>query len=189
MMARLALGAGVLVSACAQLPIQDAAPGHAAPDRLAESICLDEPGSNEVVIVINDNSDVASHAGLFAGPLLSDPSGTYRGTRSEDKAWYGPTLRDYLAFQMKDGPSVRSYRFNLAQADFVNIELRVASAGWTIPLFCAASVQDYLAGIGPFKILESVWWTSPRELGVLLDSIIRGPGKPGRCEMPDGRPC
>jgi hypothetical protein len=185
---RLAIGAGILLGACTQLPIPDSEPRQATYPS-DESVRLAEPGADEVVIVINDNGSVSSHAGLFAGQRLSDPSGTYRTTRSEDKAWRGPTLRDYIAFQMNGGPTVRAYRFTLLQSDFAAIESRIAHAGWTMPMFCAARVRDDLAGIGPFAGLEGSRWTSPRELGAQLERIIRGPGKPGRCEMPDGRAC
>jgi hypothetical protein len=190
MTARLAISTGLLLSACASIPADNSEPVRVGEDRPAATICLAEPGTNEVVVVINDNSAVASHVGLFAGASLSDPSGTYLGTRPlEDKTWKGPTLRDYLAYQMKDGPKVRSYRFTLAQPDFAAIESRLALAGWTMPLFCAASVQNHLAGIGPFNILDSVWWTSPRELDTQMQRIIQRPEQPGRCEMPDGKPC
>jgi hypothetical protein len=58
-----------------------------------------------------------------------------------------------------------------------------------MPLFCAATVQDHLAGIGPFQRIESAWWTSLKALGIKLDQILRGHGSIGRCELPDAQPC
>ena len=190
MAARLAVAAAGLVAACASAPAPDrSSPAATADNPVFDAIDLAEPGQREVIVVINDNAVGGRHAGVFAGTRLSDPSGTYRHVRSEDAAWRGPTLRDYVNFQLLDGSKVRAYRFTLPQAEFAAIESRMANAGWTMPLFCAAKVQDYLAGVGPFGSLETTWWTSPKELGRQLDSIIRRPGKPGACELPDGKPC
>jgi hypothetical protein len=190
LLAWLGIGGGLMLSACAQQPTPPAVEGDGEVNRLAAAVRLAEPGASEVVVVINDNPGVSSHAGMFAGTNLYDPAGTYRGTRPlQNRAWRGPTLRDYLAYQLRDGPAVQVFRFTLSPTDFTAIATRAGNAGWTLPLFCATSVQDILVGIGPFQQFESVWWTSPRRLGAQLGQIVHGYGMRGRCEMPDAHPC
>jgi hypothetical protein len=53
--------------------------------------------------------------------------------------------------------------------------------GITAPLFCAATVQNIIAGVGPFKELGTVWWTSPSALAVVLNPVIHGPRRAGVC--------
>ena len=57
------------------------------------------------------------------------------------------------------------------------------------PLFCAAGVQNLIAGVGPFAAIDPVYWTSPASLADLLDGLRNGPAAPGVCVMPDNRPC
>jgi len=138
----------------------------------AESLSdMREPGPRELVVVINGNAFKGAHAGLFAGARLYDPSGTYTRTRSEDKAWRGPRLADYLAYQLADGPDVRMYRYTLDTFDFDLIQGRISRAGWTMPTDCGKSVRDALAGIGPFDTLKNDGWISPKRLASLLDAL------------------
>ncbi len=172
-----------LVSACAQSP---------APSRIAGLPRLEhlaEPGAREVVVVINANSFAGSHAGMFAGSRLYDPSGTYAGVRSEDSAWRHPSLDDYVKYHLRDGPDVRIYRFHLAQAEFNIIRARIENAGWSMPMFCARDVSDVLAGVGQFKRLEAGRWTSPVRLGERLKEITPTTLVPGACGAPGAQPC
>ncbi len=181
-----------LLAACAQTH----APGQSTWTRhgvvttaLVPPAGIREPGKREVVVVINANHYGGAHAGMFAGERLYDPSGTYVGVRAEDPAWRHPTLADYIAYQLKDGPDVRLYRFSLMADDFDAIESRIEHAGWTMPMFCASSVQSVLAGIGPFTDIESSWWTSPRQLGERLADIKPDTLVTGRCTGPDAQSC
>lgn len=168
-----------LLCACAHMP---APAGDAATVPLAG---LAEPGEREVVVVINANSIAGSHAGMFAGGRLYDPSGTYTGKRSEDSAWVGPSLADYVKFHLRDGPDVRLFRFSLAEPEFARIQARIAKAGWSLPLFCAEDVQAILAGIGPFLTLEANRWTSPAGLGLRLEALTPTTLVRADCDMPD----
>ena len=152
-------------------------------------IKLAEPAADEVVVVINDNAFGGNHAGLFAGSLLIDPAGSYVGMRGEDASWQGPTLADYARYQTVDGPNIRFYRFRLQPLSFISIEQRIRASGFTPPLFCAAAVQNLLAGVAPFDTLEHTGWTSPTELGRILDTLTQGKAAAGECQKLDATPC
>jgi hypothetical protein len=153
------------------------------PDRLPD------PAPNEVVVVVNMNSAVGTHAGLFVGSLLSDPAGMYRQARSEDPKWQGPSLADYVRFQMEDGERVLVYRFRLTQTDADVIADRVRRHGWGKPLYCAADVQNQIAGVGPFATVQPVGWTSPASLGAQMHELTNGRKRLGACVWPDGLAC
>ena len=173
----------LLLAACAGLPTDENSP-----QRRGARPAPDVP-RGEVVIVINGNAAGGRHAGLFAGPWLSDPSGSYVNQRAEAPQWPGPSLADYVAFQKEDGDDVRVYRFKLREADFAEIERRVRSAGTTMPLFCAATVQGQIAGVGPFKEIPDTFWTSPSALAEQLHRLAVGANGGGTCMRPSGRPC
>jgi hypothetical protein len=177
-----------LLGACAQTP----SPVNGGGQGMGAFMPLDrvvEPEAREVVVVINANSFAGAHAGVFVGERLYDPSGTYAGFRSEDKTWRHPTLSDYLRYHLRDGPDVRVYRFRLAEADFREIVSRIEHAGWTMPMFCASSVQTVLAGVGPFKGLEPSGWTSPNTLAARLEGLGASPYVYRPCDNPDPQPC
>ncbi|HWQ39050.1 MAG TPA: hypothetical protein VNM24_10655, partial [Burkholderiales bacterium] len=136
-----------LLGACANVRIPPEE--GAGPVRVPPEPRLAEPEATEVVVVINHNAIGGTHAGMFAGARLSDPSGSYVSERSRDPAWRGPTLNDYVRFQLEDGEDVRVYRFRLEARDFAMIDERLRAEGVTAPLFCAATVQNHLAGVGP----------------------------------------
>jgi len=173
----------LLLAACAGLPTDENSP-----QRRGARPAPDVP-RGEVVIVINGNAAGGRHAGLFAGPWLSDPSGSYVNLRADAPQWPGPSLADYVAFQKEDGDDVRVYRFKLREADFAEIERRVRSAGTTMPLFCAATVQGQIAGVGPFKEIPDTFWTSPSALAEQLHRLAVGANGGGTCMRPSGRPC
>ncbi|HVP08590.1 MAG TPA: hypothetical protein VMT02_03635 [Burkholderiales bacterium] len=170
----------LLLSACAGLP--------ADPDGRGARPARDVP-RGEVAIVINGNAAGGRHAGLFAGPWLSDPSGSYVSQRSGSADWPGPSLADYVAFQLEDGDDVRVFRFRLSERDFAEVERRVRSAGATPPLFCAATVQSQIAGVGPFKEIPDTFWTSPKTLASHLQQLLGRPSIAGACLRPSGTPC
>jgi hypothetical protein len=148
-----------------------------------------EPGADEVVVVVNANSSLGNHAGLFAGSLLIDPAGSYVGMRSADRSWPGPTLADYARFQTSDGLNIRFYRFHLNQQTFAAIVQRMRDIGITPPLFCASAVQNLLAGIAPFVGVQRINWTSPQALARVLDPLTRGEHAVGECRTLSGAPC
>jgi len=172
-----------LLAACAGQPADENGP-----QRRGARPAPDVP-RGEVVIVINGNAAGGRHAGLFAGPRLSDPSGSYVAQRADSPQWAGPSLADYVAFQLEDGEDVRVYRFKMGEADFAEIERRVRDAGVTMPLFCASTVQSQIAGVGPFKEIADTFWTSPKALAEQLHRVAGVPGNGGLCSRPTGRPC
>jgi hypothetical protein len=169
-----------VLAACAGLPASEHGPGaRPAPD----------VPRGEVAIVINGNAAGGRHVGLFAGPWLSDPSGSYVTQRSSAPQWPGPSLADYVAFQLEDGEDVRIYRFKLSEPEFAEVERRVRSAGTTMPLFCAATVQSQIAGVGPFGEIADTFWTSPTALAEQLHRLVGKPLVAGACLRPMGTPC
>ena len=178
----------VMLSACAMnSPIPLSSPpflGNDYPKKLA----VGEPLSNEVVVVVNTNIKMV-HAGMFAGSTLLDPAGSYEGARRQNPQWSGISLQDYIRFQLDDGPSVRLYRFLLSPEQFAKVKARVDKAGGTMPLFCAARVQNIISGITPFESVPDVWLVSPSALANRLDVIIRDNYKSGACYWPNGDSC
>jgi hypothetical protein len=177
------------VTACGPLPPAPAAGPDAVRPPAAPRTRLAEPAANEVVVVINNNAAGGTHSGMFAGTRLSDPSGSYVAERSRDASWPGPSLDDYVRFQLEDGEDVRVYRFRLDQRDFARIDERLRNEGPTAPLFCAAAVQNHLAGVGPFAGIPRVWWTTPSALAERLDALALGRAQAGVCLRPAGEPC
>jgi hypothetical protein len=175
------------LAGCAYLP--GPAHGTMAEDEVAAAlqrfrVDIAEPGANEAVIVINGNAVGGNHAGLFAGLDLLDPAGSYRGVRAQDPRWAGPTLADYVRYQMLDGDNIRIYRFRLGAGDFDALRARVNGAGGFMPFFCAVDVHNTLAGIGPFAQLSPAGWATPLGLAGLLDGLDGG-----ACALPDSRMC
>src|SRR5512147_2217868 len=115
------------LGACSQLPPPPPESAQAAVRRLAQ------PSEYEVAIVVNNNAIGGSHAGMFAGGRLSDPSGSYVSVRSRDPAWRGVSLDDYVRFQRQDGEDVRIYRFRLEAHDFAVIDGRLRNESPTPP--------------------------------------------------------
>lgn len=182
------LSVGLLLAGCGHVPVAESPESTNTVD--GSTVGVVEPGRHEVVIVINDNAAfVGTHAGLFAGARLSDPAGSYVTKRSEDPDWAGTSLTDYVRFQLKDGPWIKLYRFSLPPETFGAIASRVVNAGITMPLFCAAGVQNLVAGIGPFGEMPRVWWTSPAALARDLDPLTLGSSALGICAWPNGMPC
>lgn len=163
------LVATILLGGCAEPAFRTDPAEAAAHTVMADAFGgIQEPGPHEVVVMINGNAFKGVHAGMFAGGRLYDPSGTYVGKRSEDRSWRKPSLADYVAFQLMDGPDVRLYRFQLDKEDFAGVLDRIEHAGRTMPIYCAVSVRDVLAGIGPFRGIERDGWISPKRLATLL---------------------
>ena len=152
-------------------------------------VVIAEPALNEVVIVINNNAGFGTHAGMFVGSRLFDPAGGYVNARQMVGDWNGPTLRDYIQFQLEDGNRIQTFRFVLTPEDISVVDLRVANAGMGKPLYCAADVRDQIAGVGPFKALAAGEWLSPAGLADLLLPYVEGPGAAGACVWANGAPC
>jgi hypothetical protein len=182
----------LILTGCAQPPMAPERPDHpfasGQQEASPEAIQLTEPGADEVVIVINHNAAFGNHAGIFAGPRLSDPAGSYAYFRRSEPGWQ-PGLQDYVRFQSSDGMHIRAYRFRLPGADFSAVVARLPEADQAKPLFCAAAVQNSIAGIGPFALIPQAGWTTPAKLAERLDQLITSPGTAGACELPNGRPC
>ena len=150
---------------------------------------LQEPRDDEVVVVINNTGGIGNHAGIFVGRRLSDPAGSYRFVRAKAKGWRRPTLNDYVGFQMVDGNHDQSFRFTLPEAEFSAIAARLPVADAAAPLFCAAAVNNALAGIGPFGEIKAVNWRTPAAVAEELEAILAANPGIGRCVLPDGSPC
>jgi hypothetical protein len=181
----------LFLQACSPASIKLVSPPvEAARSYLAAGIQVAEPASNEAVIVINNNAIGGTHAGLFAGSRLNDPAGGYIGKRSENKDWPGPSLADYVAFQREeDGDRVLIYRFQLTPEDFNVLDERMSKTGPGLPLLCAVEVNNLIAGIGPFRTIESAGWTTPAGLAERLHKLLQDGSLPGKCVMPDNRSC
>lgn len=151
-----------------------------------EAIRLAEPAPDEVALVINANAAFGNHAGLFAGPRLSDPAGSYVALRQRQRDWQA-SLADYVRFQSSDGTHIRVYRFRLEAEAFAAVTARLPEADRAAPLFCATAVHNAVAGIGPFSSLALAGWTSPIRVASLLDRLVAAGA--GACELPDASPC
>lgn len=153
-----------------------------------EKLGISEPAADEVIIVVNDNIKMV-HAGLFAGDTLLDPAGSYLITRKQQTGWSGTSLQDYLRFQLEDGPKVMVYRFHLPPESFAEIKSRIDLSGRTMPLFCAAKVQDVISGVPPFESIPSAWLVTPAAVSSHLDLLIKNDVHVGGCYWPDGSSC
>lgn len=185
------LGVSALTLALAACALSPSIPHSAPPsagDGYPERLGIAEPGAYEVVVVINDNAKM-QHAGMFAGATLLDPAGSYLNVRSRETDWPGSSLHDYVRFQLEDGPEVRLYRFTLPATRFALIKTRVDDAGSTVPLFCAAKVQNILSGVEPFESLPTTWLASPVRLSRLLDAVVGPLRLAGDCQWPNGASC
>jgi len=160
---------------------------YVSPD--APATRLEEPRRNEVIIVINNNAITGNHAGMFVGLRLSDPAGSYKNTRSRSPGWQRPGLNDYVGFQMVDGQHIQTYRFTLQEADLSAIAARLPEADAALPLFCGSAVNNAIAGIGPFRDINRVTWTTPAAVAEQLDLIVRESHGAGTCFLPDGSDC
>jgi len=180
------------LAGCAQPPVAPQRPDHpfasGQQEAAAEAIRLAEPGADEVVIVINNNAAFGNHAGIFAGSRLSDPAGSYAYFRRAEPDWR-PRLQDYVRFQTSDGMHIRAYRFRLSAADFSAVLARLPEADQAKPLFCAAAVQNSIAGIGPFAAMLPAGWITPAKLAEQLDQLVASTGTASACELPNGAPC
>lgn len=187
----------VLLAGCAGMPLPDESTTtesttalKAGPDTTSNrTVGPEEPRSQEVVIVINNNAFLGNHAGMFVGSRLSDPAGSYVAARSDRSGWPGPRLTDYVDFQMEDGPRIQLFRFMLSDENFALVKARLPQADRASPLFCAAAVQNAIAGIGPFSKIEPIWFTTPAALAELLHSLTNNQMATGKCAWANGMPC
>ena len=145
-----AVSLAFVLASCAQLPTVPQTPPPPIGKGYPEQLGIGEPGPQEIVVVVNNNLKMV-HAGMFAGHALLDPAGSYEHSRNQDPAWQGVSLLDYVRFQLDDGPAVKLYRFPLPPERFARIKERLDNAGRTMPLFCAAKVQNIISGIEPFE--------------------------------------
>ena len=165
----------------------ESSPGRA--DELpASAIHVQEPAADEVAVVINANATFGNHAGIFVGPRLSDPAGSYAATRRRIAGWV-QGLADYVRYQTTDGPRIRIYRFRLDPDSLAALASRLPEADRAAPLYCATAVQNAIAGIGPFVGIPSAGWTSPASVARLLDRLLTRLPDGGYCQLPDGTRC
>ena len=186
------LCAGLLAACVSALPLEselDPTVDNDLPSAEMPATHLQEPGQDEVIVVVNNSSGIGNHAGIFVGRRLSDPAGSYRFVRSQVKGWKRPTLNDYIAYQLVDGERVQSYRFALTESELSAIAARLPTADAAAPLFCASATNNALAGIGPFATIKPVNWMSPAAVADELDAILKANPGIGRCALPDGSPC
>ena len=183
-----ALSLALWLTACAQTARFPQTPPPQIGNGYPEKLAVSEPGPREVVIVVNDNQHMV-HAGMFVGNALLDPAGSYEHSRYLEPEWEGISLQDYLRFQLEDGPAVKLYRFSLAPERFAEVKDRLDHAGRTMPLFCAAKVQNIVSGIAPFESVPDAWLVSPATLAEHLDAIIGADRIAGTCAWPNGASC
>jgi hypothetical protein len=175
------------MAGCGHVPTLPESMNHS--DRKSSLSAVVEPLPNEVVVVVNYNTPMGVHAGMFAGSYMLDPFGAYRSNRWSDPNWHGPTLEDYVRFQMADGPVVILYRFELSPEQFAPIEGNTKAVIGTLPPFCAAEVHNVIAGLRPFDNIPKRWWLSPAALAQELDQLTTGPHPLGICVWPNGTSC
>ncbi|HTJ96926.1 MAG TPA: hypothetical protein VL381_05610 [Rhodocyclaceae bacterium] len=179
---------GAMLSACSTAARIPHSPSPSFTREYPASLKVAEPGPQEVVVVVNDNIKM-NHAGMFAGSFLLDPAGSYKSTRQSQADWLGISLQDYIRFQLEDGPDVQTYRFQLSPDHFAAIKARVDAAGGTMPLFCAAKVQNILSGLAPFESVPNAWLVLPATVAKHLDEVIAADQTVGSCNWPDGSSC
>jgi hypothetical protein len=187
-----ALCVGLLAACAGSLPLEvelDPTVDNGLASAEMPATHLQEPRDDEVVVIINNNSGIGNHAGIFVGRRLSDPAGSYRFIRAQSKGWRRPTLNDYVGFQMTDGERIQSFRFTLPAAELSAIAARLPVADAAAPLFCASAVNNALAGIGPFAKIKPVNWMSPAAVAEQLDAILAANPGVGQCVLPDGSAC
>jgi len=176
------------LTSCAQIPLVPHTPAPLIGNGYPEKLDVSEPGPREVVVVVNNNVKMV-HAGMFAGEALLDPAGSYEYSRRLESGWKGVSLQDYVRFQLDDGPTVKLYRFSLPLEQFVQIKERLDTAGRTMPLFCAAKVQNIISGIAPFESVPDAWIVFPSTLARYLDAVISTGQMAGVCLWPNGASC
>jgi hypothetical protein len=124
----------------------------------------------KIIIVVNDNNRAFdTHAGLImVSPTtfqIYDPNGSFTlldigggslnlfpvdGLQNQRNAYEA-----YIRFQLIDGANVYTYKFNVSKQNFDAIETRILEETYGGILYCSTCVSSAVAGIGPFKTLES----------------------------------
>jgi RHS repeat-associated protein len=119
---------------------------------------VDPHGLATTVVINNNDPVIGTHAGVVVGSggdaVLYDPGGSYRNAeKGSGDALYGRdvNLTDYVNYQRKDGPDVKTYTFPTTPAQEAAIKARIESNGSRGPGYCAADTSKALDGIGPFK--------------------------------------
>ena len=110
----------LMLAACSHTPKASFRPPPPLGNGYPERIEVRPPSAQEVIVVINDNVRML-HAGMFAADTLLDPAGSYTDVRSVEPGWPGPSLQDYVRFQLEDGPDVKLYRFVLSAEEFAQV--------------------------------------------------------------------
>jgi RHS repeat-associated protein len=151
-------------------------------------VALPEPGERELVVIVNTNG--VGHAGVWVGEAgLYDPAGSYASTRAaQDPDFANGSLRDYVRFQLGDGPSVRLYRFQLSDAEYDALSPIVVDQFAHSPFMCAAVCSGIIKNLEKFDSVSG-GFRSPVGLGNDLGDLTRGPGAIGVCQYADSSPC
>jgi RHS repeat-associated protein len=144
---------------------------------------IDSFGLNTTVIIIYDPGPAGisygSHAALLIDnggqPMLYDPAGGY----GEDH--HCPTgciehdanLSRYTKYHQSNGSTLSFFTFVTTPDEEKQIIARINSFPIIAPFFCASSVSNALAGIGPFKNLRGSML--PGSLAGQLNDILNPP--------------
>jgi len=150
-------------------------------------ISRSDPMGLTTVVVVNLNGPTwDNHVGLFVGNtstpglrnnMVYDPGGSYvyNGHPSGENYVYegqDANYADYVAFERRDGPNVKTYRFDTTKEEEAQIIQNATNYDGAAPLYCAKSVRNVLNGVGRFGKLGTGWLT-PSSLADLISKIPR----------------
>lgn len=139
----------------------------------------------KIVMVLNDNTVLAgTHAGMIlVAPdsfQIYDPNGSFKfegvaggslnlfpieGIENQRRAF-----EEYIRFQLINGERVFIYKFFVSKSEFFQIEERILEEACGSFLNCSLCASTAIAGIGPFKDIESGIFF-PSKLKKALDKI------------------
>nr|WP_245181237.1 hypothetical protein [Sinorhizobium mexicanum] len=146
----------------------------------------DEPVEVADTYVISNTNPVNSvplfgsdgHTGLVIVPddenpennFLYDPNGSYPSKEfGSDRTLWGPgaSLKDYVRYQLTDGPAVTVRRYDTNAAQEREIQERIEQIGGSpitnegLPgMGCTTGVSRAIDGVGPFGKIDETMWPS-----------------------------
>jgi hypothetical protein len=116
------------------------------------------------------------HTGLYVdnggedGPIIYDPSGSYRSrTRPRNGIFEGDEVdwNDYTDYQKSTGEDVEIFTFPTTPDEEKQIADRARQQGDPRGFLCTTMVSGAIAGTGPFQCVKLTRW--PRDLKKQLD--------------------
>ena len=138
----------------------------------------------KIIIMVNDNDRFGTHAGMIMVSPTSfqiyDPNGsfTFSGVAGGSLGLFPidgidnqkRAFEEYIHFQLEDGKNVFIYKFFVSKKEYEEIEERILTESCGVVLYCSACTSSAIAGIGPFKTIESGIFL-PANLKKAMDKI------------------